>query len=201
MKKALAAFGVLSAALVLLVAPVSAQTPGDIKATITAAPASPTAGAPVNATTVFSIPSLSATGAQVQRHLQRGPRDPRVVHPGPVVLPDDAGTSVTCTWSTPDSAAPQTIVISVPGAGTSMTFTALRRPRRPAHPEGHDDGDRGCRHDDDSRRCHHHGRSDDHRRHNDGGTASHGGTHHASLRRPPRPEHCRQPVATAMRRS
>ena len=87
MKKALAAFGVLSAALVLMVAPVSAQTPADIKATITTAPASPTAGATVNVTTVFSIPVLSGTGADGQRHIQRWPGHSGLVHPGPVVLP------------------------------------------------------------------------------------------------------------------
>jgi LPXTG-motif cell wall-anchored protein len=123
MKKALAAFGVLSAALVLLVAPVSAQTPGDITATITTAPATPTAGAPVNATTVFSIPALSGTSAQVSVTSSAGPITLVSFTPGLSSCLTTA-TSVTCTWSTPDSAAPQTIVISVPGAGTSMTFTA-----------------------------------------------------------------------------
>ncbi len=87
MKKALAAFGVLSAALVLMVAPVSAQTPADIKATITTAPASPTAGATVNATTVFSIPVLSGTGATVSVTSSAGPVTLVSFTPGPVVLP------------------------------------------------------------------------------------------------------------------
>ena len=123
MKKAFAAFGVLSAALVLMVAPVSAQTPADIKATITTAPASPTAGAAVNATTQFSIPVLSGTGATVSVTSSAAPVTLVSFTPG-LSSCLTTGTSVTCTWSTPDPASPQTIVISVPGAGTSMTFTA-----------------------------------------------------------------------------
>jgi len=123
MKKALAAFGVLSAAFVLLVAPVSAQTPSDIKATIATAPATPTAGAAVNATTVFTIPVLSGTGATVSVTSSAGPVTLVSFTPG-LSSCLTTGTSVTCTWSTPDPASPQTIVISVPGSGTSMTFTA-----------------------------------------------------------------------------
>ena len=123
MKKALAAFGVLSAALVLLVAPVSAQTPNDIKATITAAPANPVAGTSVNVTAVFSIPVLSATGAEVSVTSSAGPVTLVSFTPGLSSCLTTSG-GVTCTWSTPDPASPQTIVISVPVTASGVTFNA-----------------------------------------------------------------------------
>jgi hypothetical protein len=124
MKKVLSAFGVLGAALVLLAAPASAQTPGDITATITAAPAAPTAGTTVLVTTTFAIPALSGDPASVQVTSTAGPVSLVSFTPG-LSSCIASSTSVSCTWSTPDLAAPQTLIVSVPAsAAGTITFTA-----------------------------------------------------------------------------
>jgi len=124
MKKVFSAFGVLGAALVLFVGPVSAQTPGNITATITAAPSAPTAGTTVLVTTTFSIPALSTDPASVQVTSTAGPVTLVSFTPG-LSSCIATSTSVSCTWSTPDSAAPQTLVVSVPAsAAGTITFTA-----------------------------------------------------------------------------
>ena len=64
-----------------------------------------------------------------------------------------------CSWLTPDSAAPQTLVIEVPTTASGITFNAERLvPLGQLIVEGHDVGDRGAadHHDDD--------RADDDRR-------------------------------------
>ena len=128
MRKVLSALGLAGAALVLFTAPVSAQTPGNITATITAAPSNPTAGTNIVVTAVFSIPSLSSQPAQVSITTSGG-GDPSLVSftPG---LSSCATTSLamTCTWSTPDSAAPQTLVVTVPATASGITFNANAGP-------------------------------------------------------------------------
>ena len=143
MKKVLSAFGVLGAALVLLGAPVGAQTPGDITATITAAPSAPAAGSSVIVSAAFTSPQPSAA-AQVQISSPSGT---------PNLVSFTAGLSscvtttnaITCQWTQPaPNVSPQTLVVSVPAgaSGASMTFTAnvatqwqvrpsCRRPRPP----------------------------------------------------------------------
>jgi hypothetical protein len=107
---------------------VSAQTPGDIKATITAAPSNPTAGTQVLVTAVFSIPSLSASPAQVQITTSGGGA-PALVSFTPGLSSCVTGSlSMTCTWSTPDSAAPQTLVVEVPATASGITFNANAGP-------------------------------------------------------------------------
>ncbi|HUC33588.1 MAG TPA: hypothetical protein VMS14_09310 [Ilumatobacteraceae bacterium] len=125
MKKVLSAFGVLGAALVLLGAPVGAQTPGDITATITAAPSAPAAGSNIIVTAAFTSPQPSAA-AQVQISSPNGT---------PNLVSFTAGLSscvtttnaLTCQWTQPaPNVSPQTLVVSVPAgaSGSSMTFTA-----------------------------------------------------------------------------
>ena len=125
MKKVLSAFGVLGAALVLLGAPVGAQTPGDITATITAAPSAPAAGSSVIVSAAFTSPQPSAA-AQVQISSPSGT---------PNLVSFTAGLSscvtttnaITCQWTQPaPNVSPQTLVVSVPAgaSGASMTFTA-----------------------------------------------------------------------------
>jgi hypothetical protein len=123
MKKVLSAFGVLGAALVLLGAPVGAQTPGDITATITASV--PAAGSSVIVSAAFTSPQPSAA-AQVQISSPSGT---------PNLVSFTAGLSscvtttnaITCQWTQPaPNVSPQTLVVSVPAgaSGASMTFTA-----------------------------------------------------------------------------
>lgn len=125
MKKVLSAFGVLGAALVLLGAPVGAETPGDITATITAAPSAPAAGSSVIVSAAFTSPQPSAA-AQVQISSPSGT---------PNLVSFTAGLSscvtttnaITCQWTQPaPNVSPQTLVVSVPAgaSGASMTFTA-----------------------------------------------------------------------------
>jgi hypothetical protein len=110
MKKALSAFGVLGAALVLLTAPVSAQAPGNITATITAAPSSPAAGTQILVTAVFSIPSLSSTPAEVSISTSGGGA-PILVSFTPGLSRRDNGQLGEVHVVDPDSAAPQTLVV------------------------------------------------------------------------------------------
>ncbi len=128
MKKALSAFGVLGAALVLLTAPVSAQAPGNITATITAAPSSPTAGTQILVTAVFSIPSLSTTPAEVSISTSGGGTPALVSFTPGLSSCVTTANSVKCTWSTPDSAAPQTLVVEVPATASGITFNANAGP-------------------------------------------------------------------------
>jgi hypothetical protein len=128
MKKVLSAFGVLGAALVLLTAPVSAQAPGNITATITAAPSSPTAGTQILVTAVFSIPSLSTTPAQVSITTTGGGTPALVSFTPGLSSCVTTANAVTCTWSTPDSAAPQTLVVEVPATASGITFNANAGP-------------------------------------------------------------------------
>ena len=156
MKKALSAFGVLGAALVLLTAPVSAQAPGNITATITAAPSSPTAGTQILVTAVFSIPSLSTTPAEVSISTSGG-GTPALVSFTPGLSSCVTTTdSVKCTWSTPDSAAPQTLVVEVPATASGITFNANAGPPGQAHLEGHDVRERGAADDHDRLGLHDH---------------------------------------------
>jgi len=125
MRKLFPALGAIAAALVISVAPAGAQTPGDITATITAATSNPTAGSTVIVTGTFSIPALSQEAASVQITSSVGPVALVSFTPG-LSSCIATSTSVTCTWSTPDSAAPQTLVISAPaGAAGTITFNAL----------------------------------------------------------------------------
>ena len=71
MKKVLSAFAVLGAALVLLGAPVSAQTPANITATITASPSNPTAGTNVTVTGVFSDSVIQLDTSRGEPHNER----------------------------------------------------------------------------------------------------------------------------------
>ena len=128
MKKVLSAFGVVSAALVLLGAPASAQTPANITATITAAPTNPTAGTNVIVTAVFSIPSLSSTSAQVSISTSGGGAPILVSFTPGLSSCTNTANAVLCTWSTPDSAAPQTLVIEVPTTASGITFNANAGP-------------------------------------------------------------------------
>ncbi|HTN80559.1 MAG TPA: hypothetical protein VMK16_12850, partial [Acidimicrobiales bacterium] len=74
------------------------------------------------------IPALSAEAATVQITSSVGPVALISFTPG-LSSCLSTSTSMTCTWSAPDSAAPQVLVISVPagGAGT-LTFNALSGP-------------------------------------------------------------------------
>ncbi len=128
MKKVLSAFGVLGAALVLLSAPVSAQAPGNITATITAAPSSPTAGTQILVTAVFSIPSLSTTPGEVSISTSGGGTPALVSFTPGLSSCVTTADSVKCTWSTPDSAAPQTLVVEVPATASGITFNANAGP-------------------------------------------------------------------------
>ena len=128
MKKVLSAFGVLGAALVLLSAPVSAQAPGNITATITAAPSSPTAGTQILVTAVFSIPSLSTTPGEVSISSSGGGTPALVSFTPGLSSCVTTADSVKCTWSTPDSAAPQTLVVEVPATASGITFNANAGP-------------------------------------------------------------------------
>jgi hypothetical protein len=120
MKKVLSAFGVLGAAFVLLAAPVSAQTPADITATIVAAPAAPAAGSNVIVTAVFHSANPS-TPAQVQIATNGGA--------GPTLVSFTAGlsscvtsaTAVTCQWTVPATNDSQTLVVSVPAPAQGAT--------------------------------------------------------------------------------
>ena len=124
MKKAFLGFGIVAAALLMLGSPVGAQTPGDITATQSASPTAPSAGSTVIVTTQFSIPALSGTAAAVSVTSSVGPLTLVSFTPG-LSSCLTTSTTVTCTWSTPDPAAPQTLVVSVPvtAAGT-VNFTA-----------------------------------------------------------------------------
>jgi hypothetical protein len=124
MKKAFLGFGIVAAALLMLGSPVRAQTPGDITATQSASPTAPAAGQTVIVTTQFSIPALSATAAAVSVTSSVGPLALVSFTPG-LSSCLTTTTTVTCTWSTPDPASPQTLVVSVPvtAAGT-VNFTA-----------------------------------------------------------------------------
>ncbi len=124
MKKVSLAFGVLAAALVLLSGPVSAQTPADITATITAAPAAPAAGSNVIVTANFTSPQPSAAASVSISYTGAG---------APALVSFTAGlsscvtgnTSMTCTWSTPaPNVSPQTLVISVPVSAGTVIFNA-----------------------------------------------------------------------------
>jgi hypothetical protein len=127
MKKVLSAFGVLGAALVLLAAPVSAQTPSNITATITAT-ANPTAGTQILVTAVFSIPSLSTSPAEVSISTSGGGTPALVSFTPGLSSCVTATDAVRCTWSTPDSAAPQTLVVEVPATASGITFNANAGP-------------------------------------------------------------------------
>ncbi len=89
MKKVFTAFGVLAAALVLLSGPVSAQTPADLTATITAAPPAPAAGSNVIVTANFTSPQPSSAAASVSiSYTNAGAPALGVVHVGALVLRD-----------------------------------------------------------------------------------------------------------------
>ena len=124
MKKVFTAFGVLAAALVLLSGPVSAQTPADITATITAAPAAPAAGTNVIVSAAFTSPNPSP-GAQVSISFTNGGAPALVSFTAGLSSCITASTSITCTWSQPaPNVSPQTLVISVPVSSGTVTFNA-----------------------------------------------------------------------------
>lgn len=124
MKKVFSAFGLLAVALVILGVPASAQTPGDITATLTTAPSAPTAGQTILVTGQFSIPALSADPATVAITTSGGAAPTIVSFTPGLSSCVVSSTAVNCTWSTPDSASPQTLVISVPAGAGTITFTA-----------------------------------------------------------------------------
>ncbi len=124
MKKVFSAFGVLAAALVLLSAPVSAQTPADITATITAAPSAPAPGTNVVVTANFTSPQPS-TAASVSITYAGGGAPALVSFTAGLSSCVTASTSVTCSWSTPaPNVSPQTLVIEVPVSSGTVIFNA-----------------------------------------------------------------------------
>ncbi len=124
MKKVFSAAGILVAAFILLSVPVSAQTPGDITATITAAPSAPPPGSNVIVSAAFTSPNPSAA-ASVSISYTGGGAPSLVSFTAGLSSCVTASTSVTCTWTTPaPNVSPQTLVIEVPVSGGTVIFNA-----------------------------------------------------------------------------